>query len=145
MHPVPVAEYGHRLPERLGILGRAEEPPDCRTDAECGEVVPGDEKAFRAPRGLTSPDGHVNGRRGDDAGEPTGLIADGFVCRVVERLIVEAAVSDARPELHQLLGLAYVGGRSQEQVVDHAEQRRVGADAEHEREHDDGGEAALTA
>ena len=137
--PVVVAEHEHRL-GALVVVGIGEGAADERPDAEHVEEVVRDH-AGGHPVGLAAPqqiEVHlVELHQAVQAGELLAVVVE-LLDRDAEVLLVgqRRGVADD----HQPLAVG-VRQRREEHAVHHAEDRRVGADAEAQREHGDRGVA----
>ena len=132
-----MADHGDRAIRRL------RQTAGDRHHAQPGEEVRGHQ--LDAPAGfhgaVDRDDGTIHPRESDDVGERVVLRAHLVERRPavdISRLLETEGVRDL-PHLHQPIGVAD-RQRAQQQIVDEAEERRVGADAERQRQRDHGGE-----
>ena len=141
-HPVAVAEHGDRMAAGRLVVGRVEHASKRRPHAEHVEVVPADQLAVGA-LGLAAPDHrHRGGKTREHAGEHLAAsIAEVLVHRIREGVQVHRPAHE-RPgavEHDERAGIADRQGPEQH-LVHQGEDRRIRADAEPQRQHDDEGE-----
>ena len=132
-----MADHGDRA------IGGLRQAAGARRHAQAGEEVPGHQ--LDAPAGFRGAGdrdgGAIHPHESDDVGERVVLRAHLVERRPavdIRRLLETEGVRDL-PHLHQPIRVAD-RQRAQQQIVDEAEERRVGADAERERQRDHGGE-----
>ena len=133
--PVGVTDHGDRRAIPLVLV--RDEAPAKRPDAEHREQVAGDERVSRARAGAAGIIGHRRGAPRGEEGHVGQRVAPGTPVEDRgrgSRFAVQAAADVVGPHEHEAAGVA-VGQGPEEHGVRDAEQRRVGADAERERQH----------
>ena len=137
--PVGVAEQHDGRTARPVFL-REKTAAVQRLHAVEGEIVCRDLQALHLLRVAAAGDRETVADRRRDVGEHLLLRPHGEQTRPGKADLVELALGHRRGELHELLGMR-VGQGPQENGVDDAEDRAVGADPEGESEHGDKTEA----
>ena len=149
--PVGVTQHDDLGPVHRAIVARSQQAAERRPQTEHGKVAARHEQAL-ALRGLvaiTQIDGEVavRGDAGEDRLEALQVPEHGIAEH--RRAFTHAAAgrrSGPRPGRHEIHQPARLGNRQglEEQLVEQGEHRRVGADAERERQHGHRGEAWRT-
>ena len=137
--PVPIGEH-HDRRGRLDFVGGHEHPSEQRLRAEHREEVRGHQSAHGAVR-LVAPE-HAERKVAEfdelvDRLRPSAVV--GHLGKR-ERRILYAGGDLRLPQVHDAVGFR-IRKRPQEHTVDDAENRRVRADAESEREHERDGKS----
>ncbi len=139
--PEVVTDNGDGMRTRRSIVVLREETSGPRSHAEHFEKVSADQFAAHAFVLIGVTDVHLRAAARDDAGEDVAAIAQVLVHRVRERALdAWSFFRIVRGEHDELIGIVDRQALQQHLVGDR-EDRGVRADAECEREHDDGGEA----
>jgi hypothetical protein len=140
--PVAVADHGHRMRAARHVILRRQHAAERGLHAEHVEERSRHQLARRALRAALNAHGHGPVAAAEHTREHVVVIAEVDVVRIRERILIALPVAMKRSlalEQHQLLRILH-GQQAQQGLIDQREDRRVGAEAQRDREHRDDGE-----